>query len=465
MIQLYNSMTGKKEPFKPLEEGKVKMYVCGPTVYNYIHIGNARPAIVFDTVRRYFTYRGYEVKYVSNFTDVDDKIIRTANELGEDYHELTKRFIDAYHADTGALNVQKADIHPLVTETMDDIIAFIEVLVEKGNAYASSGDVYFRTRSFENYGQLSQQSIDELRSGARIEVGEKKEDPLDFVLWKAAKPGEPAWTSPWGEGRPGWHIECSAMAKKYLGDTIDIHAGGQDLKFPHHENEIAQSEACNSQKFANYWMHNGFLNIENEKMSKSLGNFLTVHEAIQAVDPMVLRFFMLSVQYRHPINYSRELIDQAANGLARIRESVANVEHRLTMTANLGTSNEKWLKRIEAIKQHFVTSMDDDFNTANAVTDLFDLSKEANLYLGEDQVATEVLERFLAVFDELSTVLGVTLTVDKGLLDEEVEQLIRDRDTARKDRDFARADAIRDQLRDQGILLEDTAQGMRWKRG
>jgi cysteinyl-tRNA synthetase len=312
---------------------------------------------------------------------------------------------------------------------------------------------------------LSQQSIDELRSGARIEVGEKKEDPLDFVLWKAAKPGEPAWTSPWGEGRPGWHIECSAMAKKYLGDTIDIHAGGQDLKFPHHENEIAQSEACNSQKFANYWMHNGFLNIENEKMSKSLGNFLTVHEAIQAVDPMVLRFFMLSVQYRHPINYSRELIDQAANGLARIRESVANVEHRLAMTANLGTANEKWLKRIEEIKQHFITSMDDDFNTANAVTDLFDLSKEANLYLGEDQVATEVLEQFLAVFQELSTVLGVTLTVDKGLLDEEVEQLIRDRDTARKERDFARADAIRDQLRDQGILLEDTAQGMRWKRG
>ena len=465
MIQLYNSMTGKKEPFKPLEEGKVKMYVCGPTVYNYIHIGNARPAIVFDTVRRYFTYRGYDVKYVSNFTDVDDKIIRTANELGEDYHALTKRFIEAYHTDTGALNVQKADIHPLVTETMDDIIAFIEVLVEKGNAYASSGDVYFRTRSFKDYGQLSQQSIDELRSGARIEVGEKKEDPLDFVLWKAAKPGEPAWTSPWGEGRPGWHIECSAMAKKYLGDTIDIHAGGQDLKFPHHENEIAQSEACNSQKFANYWMHNGFLNIENEKMSKSLGNFLTVHEAIQAVDPMVLRFFMLSVQYRHPINYSRDLIDQAANGLGRIRESVANVEHRLTMTANLGTATDKWLNRIEEIKQHFITSMDDDFNTANAVTDLFDLSKEANLYLGEDQVATEVLERFLAVFDELSTVLGVTLTIEKGLLDEEVEQLIRDRDTARKERDFARADAIRDQLRDQGILLEDTAQGMRWKRG
>lgn len=465
MIQLYNSMTGKKEPFKPLEEGKVKMYVCGPTVYNYIHIGNARPAIVFDTVRRYFTYRGYDVKYVSNFTDVDDKIIRTANELGEDYHALTKRFIEAYHADTGALNVQKADIHPLVTETMDDIIAFIEVLVEKGNAYASSGDVYFRTRSFKDYGQLSQQSIDELRSGARIEVGEKKEDPLDFVLWKAAKPGEPAWTSPWGEGRPGWHIECSAMAKKYLGDTIDIHAGGQDLKFPHHENEIAQSEACNSQKFANYWMHNGFLNIENEKMSKSLGNFLTVHEAIQAVDPMVLRFFMLSVQYRHPINYSRDLIDQAANGLARIRESVANVEHRLTMTADLGTATKKWLNRIEEIKQHFVTSMDDDFNTANAVTDLFDLSKEANLYLGEDQVAKEVLERFLAVFQELSTVLGVTLTIEKGLLDEEVEQLIRDRDTARKERDFARADAIRDQLRDQGILLEDTAQGMRWKRG
>lgn len=465
MIQLYNSMTGKKEPFKPLEEGKVKMYVCGPTVYNYIHIGNARPAIVFDTVRRYFTYRGYEVQYVSNFTDVDDKIIRTANELGEDYHDLTKRFIAAYHADTGALNVQQADVHPLVTETMEDIIDFIKVLVEKGNAYASGGDVYFRTRSFETYGQLSQQSIDELRSGARIEVGEKKEDPLDFVLWKAVKPDEPSWTSPWGEGRPGWHIECSAMAKKYLGDTIDIHAGGQDLKFPHHENEIAQSEACNSQKFANYWMHNGFVNIENEKMSKSLGNFLTVHEAIQVVDPMVLRFFMLSVQYRHPINYSRELIDQAVNGLARIRESVANVEHRLAMTADLGTSNEKWLKRIEDIKQHFITSMDDDFNTANAVTDLFDLSKEANLYLAEAQVSKEVLERFLTVFNELSGVLGVTLTVDRGLLDEEVEQLITERNEARKNRDFGRADEIRDQLRDQGILLEDTAQGMRWKRG
>ncbi|VWX38476.1 cysteine--tRNA ligase [Exiguobacterium oxidotolerans] len=465
MIQLYNSMTGKKEPFKPLEEGKVKMYVCGPTVYNYIHIGNARPAIVFDTVRRYFTYRGYEVQYVSNFTDVDDKIIRTANELGEDYHDLTKRFIAAYHADTGALNVQQADVHPLVTETMEDIIDFIKVLVEKGNAYASGGDVYFRTRSFETYGQLSQQSIDELRSGARIEVGEKKEDPLDFVLWKAVKPDEPSWTSPWGEGRPGWHIECSAMAKKYLGDTIDIHAGGQDLKFPHHENEIAQSEACNSQKFANYWMHNGFVNIENEKMSKSLGNFLTVHEAIQVVDPMVLRFFMLSVQYRHPINYSRELIDQAVNGLARIRESVANVEHRLAMTADLGTANEKWLKRIEDIKQHFITSMDDDFNTANAVTDLFDLSKEANLYLAEAQVSKEVLERFLTVFNELSGVLGVTLTVDRGLLDEEVEQLITERNEARKNRDFERADEIRDQLRDQGILLEDTAQGMRWKRG
>ncbi|WP_029332242.1 cysteine--tRNA ligase [Exiguobacterium oxidotolerans] len=465
MIQLYNSMTGKKEPFKPLEEGKVKMYVCGPTVYNYIHIGNARPAIVFDTVRRYFTYRGYEVQYVSNFTDVDDKIIRTANELGEDYHDLTKRFIAAYHADTGALNVQQADVHPLVTETMEDIIDFIKVLVEKGNAYASGGDVYFRTRSFETYGQLSQQSIDELRSGARIEVGEKKEDPLDFVLWKAVKPDEPSWTSPWGEGRPGWHIECSAMAKKYLGDTIDIHAGGQDLKFPHHENEIAQSEACNSQKFANYWMHNGFVNIENEKMSKSLGNFLTVHEAIQVVDPMVLRFFMLSVQYRHPINYSRELIDQAVNGLARIRESVANVEHRLAMTADLGTANEKWLKRIEDIKQHFITSMDDDFNTANAVTDLFDLSKEANLYLAEAQVSKEVLERFLTVFNELSGVLGVTLTVDRGLLDEEVEQLITERNEARKNRDFGRADEIRDQLRDQGILLEDTAQGMRWKRG
>jgi len=464
MIQIYNSMTGKKEEFRPIEEGKVRMYVCGPTVYNYIHIGNARPAIVFDTVRRYFTYRGYDVKYVSNFTDVDDKIIRAANELGEDFHDLTKRFIKAYHEDTGALNVMKADVHPLVTETMDDIIEFISVLIEKGHAYAAGGDVYFRTRSFEGYGKLSQQSIDELRSGARIEVGDKKEDPLDFVLWKAAKPGEPAWKSPWGEGRPGWHIECSAMAKKYLGETIDIHAGGHDLKFPHHENEIAQSEACNSKQFANYWMHNGFLNIENEKMSKSLGNFMMVHDVIQVIDPMVLRFFMLSVQYRHPINYSRELIEQAANGLDRIRESVANLEHRLGVTADLAPADAKWMKRIDAIKEHFIVSMDDDFNTANAVTDLFDLSKEANVYLGESHVSKEVLEHFLAVFRELSDVLGVTLTVDKGLLDSDVDRLIAEREEARKNRDFARADAIRDELKAKGIILEDTAQGMRWKR-
>ncbi|WP_114572190.1 cysteine--tRNA ligase [Exiguobacterium flavidum] len=464
MIQIYNSMTGKKEEFRPIEEGKVRMYVCGPTVYNYIHIGNARPAIVFDTVRRYFTYRGYDVKYVSNFTDVDDKIIRAANELGEDFHDLTKRFIKAYHEDTGALNVMKADVHPLVTETMDDIIEFISVLIEKGHAYAAGGDVYFRTRSFEGYGKLSQQSIDELRSGARIEVGDKKEDPLDFVLWKAAKPGEPAWKSPWGEGRPGWHIECSAMAKKYLGETIDIHAGGHDLKFPHHENEIAQSEACNSKQFANYWMHNGFLNIENEKMSKSLGNFMMVHDVLQVIDPMVLRFFMLSVQYRHPINYSRELIEQAANGLDRIRESVANLEHRLGVTANLAPVDAKWMKRIDAIKEHFIVSMDDDFNTANAVTDLFDLSKEANVYLGEAHVSKEVLEHFLAVFRELSDVLGVTLTIDKGLLDSDVDRLIAEREEARKNRDFARADAIRDELKAKGIILEDTAQGMRWKR-
>ncbi|MFY7868907.1 MAG: cysteine--tRNA ligase, partial [Exiguobacterium sp.] len=321
MIQLYNSLTNKKEPFVPIVPGKVSMYVCGPTVYNYIHVGNARPAIAFDTVRRYLTYRGYEVKYVLNFTDVDDKIIRTANELGEDTETLTNRYIEAYLADTGALNVQPADVHPRVTDTMEEIIEFIRQLETEGFAYESEGDVYFRTKKFETYGKLSQQSIEDLRAGSRVDVGEKKEDPLDFVLWKAAKPDEPSWDSPWGKGRPGWHIECSAMAKKHLGTTIDIHAGGHDLKFPHHENEIAQSEACNHAKFANYWLHNGFINIENEKMSKSLGNFLLVHEALKEVDPMVLRFFMLSVHYRHPINYSRELIEQAANGWSRIKEA------------------------------------------------------------------------------------------------------------------------------------------------
>lgn len=464
MIQLYNSLTNKKEPFVPIVPGKVSMYVCGPTVYNYIHVGNARPAIAFDTVRRYLTYRGYEVKYVLNFTDVDDKIIRAANELGEDTETLTNRYIEAYLADTGALNVQPADVHPRVTDTMGEIIEFIRQLETEGFAYESEGDVYFRTKKFETYGKLSQQSIEDLRAGSRVDVGDKKEDPLDFVLWKAAKPDEPSWDSPWGKGRPGWHIECSAMAKKHLGTTIDIHAGGHDLKFPHHENEIAQSEACNHAKFANYWLHNGFINIENEKMSKSLGNFLLVHEALKEVDPMVLRFFMLSVHYRHPINYSRELIEQAANGWSRIKEAYQNIEYRLSVTAGLGEASESMERKLESIKASFIESMDDDINTANAVTVLFDLAREANIYAKADHVSKATLEQVLSLFDELTGVLGLTLAEEKELLDAEIDQLIQERNDARAARNFARADEIRDLLKEQNIQLEDTAQGVRWKR-
>ncbi len=328
-IKLYNTLTRQKETFVPLEENKVKMYVCGPTVYNYIHIGNARPAIVFDTVRRYLEFRGYDVEYVSNFTDVDDKLIKAAKELGEDVPTIANRFIDAYFEDTSALGCKHADVHPRVTENMDIIIEFIDELVKKGYAYESEGDVYYRTRKFEGYGKLSHQSIDELQSGARIEVGEKKEDPLDFTLWKATKDGEIAWDSPWGQGRPGWHIECSAMARKYLGDTIDIHAGGQDLAFPHHENEIAQSEALTGKSFAKYWLHNGYINIDNEKMSKSLGNFVLVHDIIKKHDPSLLRFFILSVHYRHPINYNEEILENTRKGFERLQTAYGNLTHRL----------------------------------------------------------------------------------------------------------------------------------------
>ncbi|WP_349409107.1 cysteine--tRNA ligase [Pseudalkalibacillus sp. SCS-8] len=463
-IQIYNTLTRQKEPFKPIEEGKVKMYVCGPTVYNYIHIGNARPPIVFDTVRRYLQYRGYEVHFVSNFTDVDDKIIKAANELGEEVPVLANRFIQAYHEDTSALNVQKADLHPTVTDTMDDIIRFIETLIEKGYAYEAGGDVYFRTKKFEGYGKLSHQSIEELRLGSRIQVGEKKEDPLDFVLWKSAKEGEIFWKSPWGEGRPGWHIECSAMVKKYLGDTIDIHAGGQDLSFPHHENEIAQSEALNEQTMANYWMHNGYININNEKMSKSLGNFILLHDLIQKYDPQAFRFFMLNVHYRHPINFTDELLESAKTSLERIRTTVENLEHRLSHSVDLGTDNEMWLDKINAHKDRFIRDMDDDFNTSNAIATLFDLSKDANVYLQGENTTVEVLERFVALFEEIGHVLGLDLKQTKELLDEEIESLIEERNQARKEKNFQRADEIRDQLADEGIILEDTPQGVRWKR-
>ena len=464
-IQIFNSLTRQKEPFVPLEEGKVKIYVCGPTVYNYIHIGNARPVIVYDTVRRYFQYKGYDVKYVSNFTDVDDKIIKAANELGEEVSELTERFIHAYFEDITALGCQKADVHPRVTNHMDDIIEFIKVLVEKDYAYESQGDVYYRTRKFDGYGKLSHQSIDDLKVGARIEAGEKKDDPLDFALWKAAKPGEIHWSSPWGEGRPGWHIECSVMAREHLGDTIDIHAGGQDLTFPHHENEIAQSEAYTGKTFARYWMHNGYINIDNEKMSKSLGNFVLVHDIRQQLDPQILRFFMLSVHYRHPINFAQDLVESAKSGLERLRTAYGNVQYRLSATTDLLDNGNEWIEKIAEVKKQFEQAMDDDFNTANAISALFELARIANTYLNESNTEERVLKAFIETFDQLGGVLGVQFNVENDLLDEEIEALIEERNNARKNRDFAKSDEIRDKLLEMNIVLEDTRQGTRWKRG
>ncbi|MFG6120604.1 cysteine--tRNA ligase [Thalassobacillus sp. B23F22_16] len=462
-IKIYNTLKRTKEAFTPLEEGKVKMYVCGPTVYNYIHIGNARPAIVFDTVRRYFEYKGYNVDYVLNFTDVDDKLIKAANEMGEEVPAIADRFIGAYKEDVKALGVKEAVHHPRVTENMPEIIEFIKGLIDKGHAYESDGDVYFKTRSFDQYGKLSHQSIDELRTGARIQVGEKKKDPLDFTLWKQAKPGEISWESPWGKGRPGWHIECSTMAKKYLGETIDIHAGGQDLTFPHHENEIAQSEAHNCQTFANYWMHNGYINVENEKMSKSLGNFVLAHDLIQKHDPNIIRFFMLSVHYRHPINFSDALLEGAKNSFDRIRNAYENLQHRKQASMDQADQKE-WLEKVAQHKQRFAEEMDDDFNTANAISVLFDLTKDANLYLQSPQTSTEVIEAFEEALVSLTGILGVELKQEE-LIDEEIEALIQKRIEARKNRNFELADQIRDDLKARNIILEDTPQGTRWKRG
>ncbi len=464
-IQLYNTLTRQKETFKPMEEGRVKMYVCGPTVYNYIHIGNARPAVVFDMVRRYLEYRGYDVTYISNFTDVDDKIIKAAEEMGEDVMAVAERFIEAYHNDTGALGVQQADLHPRVTDTMTEIIDFISRLIDKGYAYESQGDVYFRTRRFEGYGKLSHQSVDDLQAGARVEVGDKKEDPLDFVLWKTAKEGEISWDSPWGQGRPGWHIECSAMVKKYLGDTIDIHAGGQDLSFPHHENEIAQSEALNEKQMANYWIHNGYINIDNEKMSKSLGNFILVHDIIRQFDPEVVRFFIVNAHYRSPINFSDEQLASAKSSLERIKTTYQNLHERRKQTADLGLEKDKWLKIIKEHEERFTASMDDDFNSANAVAVMFDLVRQANIYLNENHTREDVLEAFVKQFEDMAFVLGMSLKIDEEILDEEVETLIEERIEARKNREFQRADDIREELKRRHILLEDTPQGTRWKRG
>lgn len=464
-IKIYNTLTREKELFQPIVEGNVGIYVCGPTVYNYIHIGNARPAIVFDTVRRYLQYKGYQVNYVLNFTDVEDKIIAEAKRQGVATSEITERFIAAYLEDVSALNVLEATHHPRVTEVMDDIIEFIKGLIEKDFAYEVNGDVYFKPRAFDGYGKLSDQSIDELRSGARIQIDEIKEDPLDFALWKAAKGDEVSWDSPWGKGRPGWHIECSTMAKKYLGETIDIHAGGQDLTFPHHENEIAQSEALNDKQFANYWMHNGYMNIDNEKMSKSLDNFILTRDLIKDHDPQVIRFFMLSVHYRNPINFTEKLLAGAASSLERIKTAYFNLEHRKQSSLNLAGNTKQWLEKIDHFKDHFETAMDDDFNTANAISVLFDLAKEANLYVSAKQTSERVILAFQETMETLMGILGIELIASNELLDEDIENLIEERVKARKDRNFKRADEIRDQLTEMNIILEDTTQGIRWRRG
>ena len=466
MITLYNTLTRQKETFEPIEPGKVKMYVCGPTVYNYIHIGNARPAINYDVVRRYFEYKGYEVTYVSNFTDVDDKLIKRSKELNESVPEIADKYIKAFYEDVGALSVKKATSNPRVMNHMDEIIDFIKKLVDEGYAYESNGDVYFRTRQFKDYGKLSHQSIDDLKVGARIEAGDQKEDALDFTLWKKAKPGEISWESPFGEGRPGWHIECSVMAFHELGPTIDIHAGGSDLQFPHHENEIAQSEAHNHAPFANYWMHNGFINIDNEKMSKSLGNFILVHDIIKEIDPDVLRFFMISVHYRSPINYNLELVSAAKSGLERIRNSYQLIEEREAIATNID-NQEEYINQIDQILENFEAVMDDDFNTANAVTAWYDLAKLANRYVLENVTSTKVIAKFKEVYQIFSDVLGVPLKGNQqdDLLDEDIEKLIEERNEARKNKDFARADEIRDHLKEQNIILEDTPQGVRFKRG
>lgn len=468
MIKIHNTLTREKEVFKPIEENKVRMYVCGPTVYNYIHIGNARSSIAFDVIRRYFEYRGYEVNYVSNFTDVDDKIIKAAKELSITAPEVADRFIAAFEEDTAALNVKPATLHPRVINHIPDILAFIETLIEKGYAYEAEGDVYYRTRKFEHYGELSDQSIDELEVGASQRTGAEqaiKEDPLDFALWKSAKPDEISWESPWGEGRPGWHIECSVMATKHLGDTIDIHGGGQDLEFPHHENEIAQSEAKTGQRFANYWMHNGYVTIgeDDAKMSKSLGNFVTVHDLVKEIDPQILRFFMATTQYRRPIRYSEATMKDAQANLQKLRTAFENATFRQdTAEAVLADDQEK-TSELQVLKDRFVEEMDDDFNAANGITVVYELAKWLNNYSDQEKVSAAILTAALEEFTNMLNVFGIEFQT-AGLLDEEIDQLIEERNQARKDKNFARSDEIRDQLKEQGIILEDTPQGVRWRR-
>lgn len=460
-MRIFNTMTRQKEEFIPNNPDEVKIYACGPTVYNYIHIGNARPLCVFDVLRRYLEYRGYNVKFVQNFTDVDDKIIKRANEEGITFEEVSKKYIEEFWTDANGLNFKKASVHPKATENIDEIINIIKTLEEKGYAYAVDGDVYFRTLKFKEYGKLSHQPIEDLQSGARIAIGEKKENPLDFALWKAAKEGEPYWDSPWGKGRPGWHIECSAMNKRFLGDTIDIHCGGQDLIFPHHENEIAQSECANGCTFSKYWMHNGYINVDNVKMSKSLGNFKTVREIANVYGYEVIRYFLISSHYRSPINYSLEIIEQCKSALERLYTCRESLDFALKNAKDL-PDDEELIKKLNSHREQFITAMDDDLNTADGVADVFELVKDINTSILDKEVSKNVCQTAAAVFDELCDVLGILYNRKNNDVDSDIEALIEERQQARANKDWATADRIRDELKAKGIILKDTPQGVTW---
>ena len=458
-MKIFNTLTRQKDEFKAINEGEVKIYACGPTVYNYIHIGNARPLCVFDVLRRYFEWRGYKVNFVQNFTDIDDKLINKANDEGITVPEVAERYIGEFWTDAKGLNVREATVHPRATDNIAEIQAIISTLIEKGYAYEANGDVYYRAKKFKEYGKLSHQPLDDLEAGARIETGDIKEDPMDFCLWKGAKPGEPFWESPWGNGRPGWHIECSAMAGRYLGKTIDIHCGGLDLTFPHHENEIAQSEAANDCEFAHYWMHNGFINVDNHKMSKSLNNFFTVRDVADKFGYEPIRYFLISSQYRSPINYSVDIIEQAKNSLERLYTCRNNIDFALG-NANDGGEIPAF---IETAKNDFISAMEDDLNTADALAAIFTLVREINTVIANG-AGKATLEACADMFDQLTGVLGIVYNRKTEVLDSEIEELIAKRTEARKNKDFKTADAIRDQLKEMGIVLEDTPQGVKWSR-
>lgn len=462
-MKIFNTMTAKKEEFVPMDKNEVKIYACGPTVYNYIHIGNARPLCVFDVLRRYLEYRGYNVKFVQNFTDIDDKIIKRANEEGTTYDVISKKYIEEFWTDANGLNFKKATVHPKATENIDEIIKLISTLVEKGYAYQAENDVYFRTLKFKEYGKLSHQPIEDLESGARIAIGEIKEDPLDFALWKGAKPGEPYWDSPWGKGRPGWHIECSAMNRKYLGNTIDIHCGGKDLVFPHHENEIAQSECANGCTFANYWMHNGYINVDNVKMSKSLGNFKTVREIANVYGYEVIRYFLISSHYRSPINYSLDIIEQCKSALERLYTCRDSLDFAIKNAAEETKENDaELIAELDKRREQFITAMDDDLNTADGLAAIFELTKDINAKILDHDVSKAVCEHAAKLYDELCNVLGILYNRKENTLDSDIEALVEKRQEARKNKDWATADKIRDELKAKGIILKDTPQGVTW---